>query len=103
MDKYSEGDEPIPGYRLVELVGMDGLGFVWKATGPGASEFSIKIVGPIETARVSQALHMVRRDGPVDAIWLLTEDGAIRQEIQVLDANARYTLVVASKVPRPRE
>src|SRR5262249_40991498 len=38
------GMEPVPGYRLIELIARGGFGEVWKATGPGDMHVALKCV-----------------------------------------------------------
>src|SRR5437764_8635563 len=41
---YRAGDEPIPGYVLIEPLGKGGFGVVWKCQAPGGFHKAIKFV-----------------------------------------------------------
>jgi hypothetical protein len=62
------GDEPIPGYKVLQQLGRGGFGEVWKAEGPGGAPKAIKVLhGTLDNldararSRVSQELKSLRR------------------------------------------
>jgi len=42
--EYVEGDQPVPGLRLVQFLGTGAFGEVWKAVRSGETECAVKIV-----------------------------------------------------------
>jgi len=56
---FHAGDEPVPGYRLVEELGAGSYGRVWKALAPGGVPVALKMI-PAQVARKEeQALNVV--------------------------------------------
>src|SRR5262245_32241775 len=59
--QWRAGEEPIPGYTLIEPLGKGGFGEVWKCEAPGGFHKAIKFVSGAaresETALASQELQ----------------------------------------------
>jgi serine/threonine protein kinase len=56
------GDEPVPGFRLLQRIGRGGSGEVWRAEGPGGLPVALKLIrsaGPLGS-RELRNLHILR-------------------------------------------
>ncbi len=87
---YAQGDEPIPGLRLVQFLGEGGFGKVWKAVRPGETEVAVKIIrlDGGEGRREFRALEYVKRIRhanlvPIHAFWLKDIHGRILDDTPV--------------------
>lgn len=47
---YREGEQPVPGYRLLKLIGEGSFGQVWRATGPGGVAVALKVVPLLDSS-----------------------------------------------------
>jgi serine/threonine-protein kinase len=84
MSRYRVGDEPVPGYRLTELIGRGISGEVWSATGPGRVPVALKIlaVGSGSGQRELDALAVARQWRhpnlvPILGLWLRDTAGHV--------------------------
>jgi type VI secretion system protein ImpC len=88
LSHWSPDGEPIPGYRLVCILGKGGIGEVWEARGPGGIPTALKRV-PLHDScgeRELEALELLKRVRhphllAVHGYWLLGEDLVIGLEL----------------------
>ncbi|HQU41659.1 MAG: hypothetical protein B7Z73_00350 [Planctomycetia bacterium 21-64-5] len=81
--EFKIGDEPVPGYRLVAMLGKGGFGTVWRAAGPGRTEVALKITDMLDSKRGMRefkSLRLMKRVRhpnlvPIVAIWLIDANG----------------------------
>ena len=114
---YMKGDEPVPGYRIVQFLGEGGFGKVWRASAPGGAEVALKVIslGGTQGRKEFRALQLVKKVRhpnliPVVAFWLKDENGQIlddaltgHDDLPTADATASQaasqTMVVAEETP----
>lgn len=116
---YRVGDEPVPGFRLLEFLGRGGFGEVWRCSAPGGTEIALKLI-PLgdETAlkelRSLKLVKLLRHPNlvPIVAYWIKDDQGRLLDEASVaaIDAGPEATDTVrwsqtpggASPSPSPK-
>ena len=78
------GDEPIPGYRVEQMLGRGQYGEVWRASTPGQSAVALKFLDMKglrgwKEFRAVQRVKQIRHAHlmPIVAIWLLDAEGTV--------------------------
>lgn len=116
--KYREGDEVVPGFRLVRFLGQGAIGEVWHAAGPGGTEAAIKIVDlsgsgahGLKEVRAMQLVKRIHHPNltPIVGLWAKRDDGTLLGEEdtallasqEVARPGAANTIVVPPE-PAPR-
>ena len=81
---YNKGEEPVPGYKLIQPLGRGGFGEVWKANGPGGIPVALKIIGltgkqGFKELRAIQRVKLIRHPNlvPITAFWLKDRAGNV--------------------------
>src|SRR5438552_16591017 len=74
---YTQGDEPVPGYRLVRMLGWGRFGEVWLAHAPGGFEAALKFISLGSSHGIKEYLAIrlfkqLRHPNlvPLNALWL---------------------------------
>lgn len=81
---HAEGDEIVPGFRLMKFLGRGGIGEVWKATAPGKMFCALKIINlsakqgrteyrAVKLVKNIHHPHLV----PMTGIWLKDRKGKL--------------------------
>jgi tetratricopeptide (TPR) repeat protein/serine/threonine protein kinase len=102
---YAEGDEPVPGFRLVQLLGWGRFGEVWKASAPGGFEAAVKLINlsnshGLNEFRAIQLFKQIRHPNivPLMALWLKDKhghfiDAAVVDDPEILQEQAAELII----------
>ncbi len=108
--RYKVGDEPVPGYRLMDHLGAGGFGEVWKATAPGGTEVALKIIDLTGQQGVQEfaSLRVVKKVRhpnliSLQAFWMKDEEGQIVDEAGGTGAAKPVDVTVTAPLPSAGE
>ncbi len=100
--------EPIPGYRLIERVGVGGYGEVWKAEAPGGLTKAVKLVfGHMDDDLASRELKALNRIKEVRHPFLLSlerievVDGQLIVVTELAESNLNEVLAACQQAGMP--
>lgn len=86
----SQGERPIPGYRLEKFLGRGQFGEVWAADGPGGTLVALKFIAlhqktGIRELKSIQAVKRIKHANlcSVNAMWLLGSDGGVLDDHEI--------------------
>ena len=96
---YTEGDEPVPGFVVSQLLGWGRFGEVWKASGPGGITVAVKII-PLSSRqglkefRAIRLVKQIRHPNlvPIMAFWLKDRQGNFIDDSLADDAESMQAL-----------
>ncbi|PQO28533.1 hypothetical protein DTL21_28450 [Bremerella cremea] len=87
---FSQGERPIPGYRLERFLGRGQFGEVWAADGPGGTLVALKFIAlqqktGIRELKSIQAVKRIKHANlcSVNAMWLLGQDGGVLDDHEI--------------------
>lgn len=99
VGNYTEGDEPVPGFRLSQLLGWGRFGEVWRASGPGGITVAVKIIPlsnrhGLKEFRAIRLVKEIRHPNlvPIMAFWLKDREGNFIDDSLADDAESLHAL-----------
>lgn len=105
--RYQAGQELVPGYTLVQLLGKGMEGEVWRAKGAGGTSVAIKVVrslsmvGGRKQLKALRTLREIQHTNlcPLHCFWTMDESGRLLEEGAIdLDGN-----LSGVKEPKPKK